>query len=200
MHRNTNSNSRSKSRARLVGLVLCAGSPILAGCSSMPFVQPAESRLGTEITTLTPSDSKRLMQDELWNTANLIGGQWKLEFSPIPYRCTTAGGDEGARYEGVLRLTDAVSADNFGAVADAIAARLRSQGFHVRRAAYTPDNRIVMGADAFGAELSYTRESTSTVLIGGGACVPTDYKKLRYEEGQELDRTGTPQPTAPGTG
>jgi len=197
----TKPSSRSTSRARLVGLILCAGTSALAGCSSMPFVQPAESRFGTETTTLTAADSKRLMQDELWNTANLIGGQWTLEFSPIPYRCTTADGDEGARYEGVLRLTDAVSAENFGAVADAVAARLRSQGFRVRRAAYTPDNRIVMGADAFGAELSYTRESTSTVLIGGGACVPTDYKKLRYEEGQELDRTGTPQPPpAPETG
>jgi len=195
----TEPNLRNTSRARLLGLMLGAGAITLIGCSSMPFVQPAEHRLGTVTTTFTPADSKRRMQDELWNSANLIGGQWKLEFSPIPYRCTTADGDEGARYEGVLRLADPVSPDNFDAVADAIASRLRSQGFRVRRAAYTPDSRIVMGADAFGAELSYTRERTSTVLIGGGACVPTDYKKLRYEEGEELDRTSTPRPTSPGS-
>jgi hypothetical protein len=187
-------------RAWAARALICTIVTVATGCSAMPFVAPAKVRLGTETTSVTPAESKRHVQDELWNAANLIGGLWTLAFSPIPYHCTTADGDDGARYRGVLRLQDPISPDNFREVADAIATHWKSRGFHVKRAAYTPDSRIVMADDRFGTELSYTREMSSTVLISAGPCVPTDYKKLRFQDGEELDRTGTPIPTAPAHG
>ncbi|SKC38138.1 hypothetical protein ACUWEX_02145 [Okibacterium fritillariae] len=197
MIRANTSRGLSLSAALLATVVIGVCAVIATACSQTPFVDEPDAHRGVSETSLSPLESKILVQNELRDTTNLIGGEWELQLAGISYPCTTARGNEGAYYSALMRFVGTPSTTHLTDIADSVAARWKSLGYSIERAAYSDDMRIVMGRNTGGGRLSFDMDPWEILLMNDGPCVPTDYDKLASEDERELERTSTPDPLDP---